>query len=275
MALNSKDAALMRDAAEKSGVLAMCGFNYRFVSAVVLAKQLIQSGRMGRVYHFNGSFLQDGAYDEDTPFEKLSFAQGSKGSGVSLAIGSHIIDMARFLVGEITEVGGMLPNYTPVRNSGNGPVKVDKEEDMLAIVKFQNGAAGMLRASVVSAGRKNRLAWEISCSKGTLVFDLENLNYLDVFYKENALNELSGFTRVNVTQVDRNHPFMDVWWPRGHVVGWEHAHINEIAHLLHCIANKEPLSPMGATFEDGYRAALIIDSLKAVAERNRFLVTTT
>ena len=269
MALNSNDAREMLEAAKKAGVKAMCGFNYRFVSAIVLARNLIKSGKMGRIYHFNGSYMQDVGYAEDTPIEKLWYAQGSKGSGVSLGIGCHLIDMARFLVGEITEVSGMTPNYTPLRNSQKGQVRVDKEEDMLAMVSFDNGATGLLRASAVSAGRKNHLSWEISCSNGTLVFDLENLNNLDIFYRESPMQEVSGFTRINVTQVDRNHPFMDLWWPRGHILGWEHAHINEIAHLLHCIAHDEALEPMGAGFEDGYRSILIIDSVKKSAEQKK------
>jgi predicted dehydrogenase len=209
--------------------------------------------------------MQDVGYAEDTPVEKLWYAQGYKGNGVSLGIGSHLIDMARFLVGEITEVSGMMPVYNQNRNSQKGQVRVDKEEDMLAVVGFDNGATGLLRASAVSAGRKNHLAWEISCSNGSLVFDLENLNNLDVFYRETPVHEVTGFTRINVTQVDRNHPFTDVWWPRGHIVGWEHAHINEIAHFLRCIAHDEPINPLGADFEDGYKSMLIIDSLRRAA----------
>jgi predicted dehydrogenase len=271
MALDREAARQMRDAAKNTPVKAMCAFNYRFVSAVVLARNLIKSGKMGRVYHFNGTYLQDSGYKEDTPVEKISYANahGYKGTGVALGIGTHLIDMARFLAGEIVEVSGLLPNYHPLRNSQNGQVEVDKDEDMLALVSFDNGATGLLRASAVSAGRKNRLAWEISCSKGTLIFDLENLNNLDVFYRESPgvppLEEISGFTRINVTQADRNHPFMDVWWPRGHIVGWEHAHINEIAHFLHCIAHNENIEPMGASFEDGYRTIHIIDSLREAA----------
>jgi len=269
MALNAGDALEMLNAAKKAGVKAMTGFNYRFISAVVLARNLIKSGKMGKVYHFNGSYLQDVGYAEDTPFEKLWYAQGSKGSGVSLGIGCHLIDMARFLVGDITEVSGMMANYTPLRNSQKGQVKVDKEEDMLAVAAFDNGATGLLRASAVSAGRKNRLTWEISCSKGSIVFDLENLNNLDVFYRDSPMQEISGFTRINVTQVDRNHPFMDVWWPRGHIVGWEHAHINEIAHFLRCIADGKPIEPDGAGFEDGYKSILVIDSLREAVKQKK------
>ena len=147
LALNRDDAREMRDAAKKAGVKAMCGFNYRFVSAVVLARNLIKSGRMGKVYHFNGSYLHESGYDPETPAERISYARSEKGTGISLNIGTHLIDMARFLVGEITEVSWMLPTYNPMRNSQTGQVKVDKEEDMLAMVNFDNGATGLFRAS--------------------------------------------------------------------------------------------------------------------------------
>jgi len=270
LALNVQDAKLLRDAAAKSSAYSMVGFNYRFVSAVVLAKRLIDSGLMGKVYHFEGNYLQDvGAFD-DTPIEKLWYAQGSKGSGVALGIGCHIIDMARYLVGEIEEVGGLLPTHNKIRNAAEGATKVTQDEEMLLLARFANDATGSLRASAVAAGRKNHMRWEISCSKGSLVFDLENLNYLDVFLKESPIHSVTGFTRVNVTQLDRDHPFMDVWWPRGHIVGWEHAHINEIAHLLDCISNNKPLAPMGATFEDGYRSIQIIDTLREAVKEGRF-----
>ena len=272
MAMNSDDALEMHEAAVKAGVKVMCAFNYRFISAVVLARNLIKSGKMGKVYHFSGTYLQEGGYAEDTPIEKIAFLQGSKGSGIALCIGCHIIDMARFLVGEITEVSGMMPIHNPYRNSQKGQVRIDKEEDMLAMLSFDNGATGLLRASGISAGRKNHLAWEISCSNGSLVFDLENLNNLDVFYRETPMQELNGFTRINVTQMDKNHPFMDVWWPRGHILGWEHAHVNQIAHFLRCIAQDEAVEPNGANFEDGYKSILVIDSLRKAAEQKKTVV---
>ena len=269
-ALNAQDAKLLRDAGAKSRARLMVGFNYRFVSAVVMAKHLIDSGVMGKVYHFEGNYLQDVGAFEDTPIEKLWYAQGSKGSGVALGIGCHLIDMARYLVGEIEEVGGMLPIHNAQRGSAGGQTKVTQDEEMLILARFANSATGSLRASAVAAGRKNYLRWEISCSKGSLVFDLENLNYLDVFHKDTPIHSVTGFTRVNVTQLDRDHPFMDVWWPRGHGVGWEHAHINEIAHLLDCISNDKPLAPLGATFEDGYRSIKIIDTLREAAKEGCF-----
>jgi predicted dehydrogenase len=264
LALNASDAEKMRDAAVKAGSIAMCGYNYRFVGAVMLAKQLVDSGLMGRVYHFHGEYLQDLGAWEETELEKLFYAYGAKGSGTALAIGTHLIDMARFLVGEMTHVSGLFPTYNSIRNSKKGPVQVTVDEEMLVTAQFDGGATALLRASEVAAGRKNCLRWELSCSKGSIAFDLENLNYLDVFLKESPVTEVVGFTRINVTQMDRNHPFADIWWPRGHMIGWEHAHINEIAHMLRSISGANELYP-GASFEDGYRVARIIDTAKISA----------
>jgi len=262
LANSLEDAQAMYDAAVRAGTKTMCGFNYRFVPAVRLARMLLERGTMGRIYSFNGAYNQDSGAFDDIPLERLWYAYGSKASGVSYGIGSHIIDMARFLVGEIATVSGLMKIYTKERPSNKGLQKVLKEEEMLALVEFDNEASGMIKASAVAAGRKNQLTFEISCSKGSLSFDLEEPNYLNVFLKNSPIAQVSGFTKVNVTQIDREHPFMDVWWPRGHGIGWEHAHINEIAHFLDCVANDRDIAPYGATFKDGLRAIEIIEAIR-------------
>ena len=257
-----QEAKELYEYAQKKKVKSFCGFNYRFVPAVLLAKQLIDSGVMGRVYSFNGVYLQDvGAY-EDTAYEKLWYADGPKASGVSYGIGGHLIDIARFLVGEIVEAAGMTANYNPVRMSKDGPKKVVSEEEALSAVLFENGAMGTLRFSSAAAGRKNFMKFEISCSKGSLVFNLEEINYLWVFHRDTPAKQVTGFTKVNVTQVDRDHPFMDVWWPRGHGIGWEHAHINELACMLGQIAGDAGTEGLPADFYDGYQAVRIAEAIR-------------
>jgi len=262
LANSLQDAKMMYEAAVRAGTKTMCGFNYRFVPAVRLAKNLLESGTMGKIYSFNGAYNQDSGAFDDIPLERLWYAYGSKASGVSYGIGSHIIDMARFLVGDIATVSGLMKIYTKERPSNKGVQKVLKEEEMLALVEFNNEASGIIKASAVAAGRKNQLTFEISCSKGSLSFDLEEPNYLNVFLKDTPIKQVSGFTKVNVTQIDREHPFMDVWWPRGHGIGWEHAHINEIAHFLDCVANNRDVEPYGATFKDGLKAIEVIEAIR-------------
>lgn len=262
LATNRQDARELYELAKGLERRAFCGFNYRFIPAVLLAKELIASDVMGKPYSFHGSYLQDvGAYPE-IPFEKLWYGAGPKASGVSYGIGGHLIDMARFLMGEIKEVSGLTKNYNPIRISEEGPRRVNSEEDAAAVVNFESGAMGTLRFAAVAAGRKNCLRFEISCSKGTLVFDLEEINYLWVFHKASPIKQVSGFTKVNVTQVDKDHPFMDVWWPRGHGIGWEHAHINELACFLEQIAGDTGGKDLAAGFYDGYMAVLIADAIK-------------
>ncbi|MCC6856731.1 MAG: gfo/Idh/MocA family oxidoreductase, partial [Microbacteriaceae bacterium] len=117
----------------------------------------------------------------------------------------------------------------------------------------------------VAAGRKNRLGWEINGARGSLAFDLERPSELRVYFADGSVPEAVGFQDVSVTEAD--HPFAKAWWPRGHVIGWEHAHVNELNHLLECIARDTPVGPYGATFEDGYRNAVICDAVQESAQR--------
>ncbi|MGI6005232.1 MAG: Gfo/Idh/MocA family protein [Christensenellales bacterium] len=264
LATNLQDAYSMVLAARAHPELkAMTGFNYRFLPAVALAKRLLEDGTMGRAYSFNGTYLQDvGAFD-DTPYENLWYVSGPKNSGAAYGIGCHLIDMARYLMGDIAAVMAESNNYHPVRPLKDGGArKVEQDEETLAVVRFENGAGGTLRSSAVEAGRKNEMYWSISCDKGSIWFNLQDPNYLHVFHKDCAVRPVTGFTKINVTQWDREHPFMDVWWPRGHSLGWEHAHINEIACFLRCVDEDLNIAPQGATFEDGFRAVAVIEACK-------------
>jgi predicted dehydrogenase len=139
------------------------------------------------------------------------------------------------------------------------------------LLEFENGAIGTLEASRVANGRKNRLAWEINGSKGSLAFDLERLNELKVYIADGSVPDAVGFQDVMVTEAE--HPSVKYWWPRGHVIGWEHAHINELYHFLTAIANNTEVGPCGATFEDGYRNVVICDSMAHSAKTgNRVII---
>ena len=150
-------------------------------------------------------------------------------------------------------------------------VTVTSDDAFAGLVEFENGAIGTIEASRVATGRKNRLAWEINGSKGSLVFDLERLNELRVYLADGSVSDVVGFRDVNVTEAD--HPFAKVWWPRGHIVGWEHAHVNELYHLIEAIALNKDVAPYGATFEDGYRAAVVSAAIEE-ASRSGHKVST-
>lgn len=265
LALNSQDALRMMRAAKESGKTNMCGFNYRFVPAVRVAHDLIQSGKLGKIYHFRGAYLQESIHDPDRLMTRRPVGENAK-VGSLLNIGSHIIDMARYLMGEIKAVSAMTKIFEPNRKAvgSDEPVMMEADEGVASLIEFESGAMGVIEASRVATGRKNRLTWEINGSKGSVVFDLERLNELQVYTDESASGgssalDLPGFRDAIVTEPE--HPFIRFWWPRGHIIGWEHAHINELYHFVCRAAQGKSVAPEGATFEDGYRNAVICDAI--------------
>jgi predicted dehydrogenase len=246
---------LGRDAAESyetwqrvaaTGVKHMCAFNYRFVPAVRLARQIIESGELGDIQHFRGAYLQEWGTTEGDIWR---FQKDVAGSGALGDLGAHVIDLARYLVGEIAAVSALTATFQPGR---------DVDDAVEAAVAFSSGAVGTIEASRFCQGRKNHFTWEINGSKGSLAFDLERLNELQ--YSEGN----AGFRTVLVSEAD--HPFWEHWWPQGHMIGWEHSFVHELHHLLTVIRDGGDVAPHGATLEDGYRAAEICDAMLRSAE---------
>jgi predicted dehydrogenase len=225
-----------------AGVKHMCAFNYRFVPAVRLARQIIEAGEIGEILHFRGAYLQEwGAADIDA----WRFDKAEAGSGALGDLGAHVIDLARYLVGEIATVSALTTSFWPGR---------EVDDAVEAAVAFENGAIGTIEASRFATGRKNALTWEINGSKGSIAFDLERLNELQVHYVTSTPGRLTqGFRTVLVSEAD--HPFWEHWWPHGHIIGWEHTFVHELHHLLTAIRDDSDVAPHGATLEDGYRAA--------------------
>jgi predicted dehydrogenase len=247
---------LGRDAAESyetwqrvkaAGVKHMCAFNYRFVPAVRLAHQIISSGELGDLQHFRGAYLQEWGTTEGDIWR---FQKDLAGSGSLGDLGAHVIDLSRYLVGEIDEVSAITQTFIPDR---------DVDDAVEAVVRFENGAVGTIEASRFCPGRKNAFTWEINGSKGSLAFDLERLNELQ--YSEGN----AGFRTVLVSEAD--HPFWEHWWPQGHMIGWEHSFVHELHHLLTAIRDDGEVAPHGATLEDGYRAAEICDAMLRSADQ--------
>jgi predicted dehydrogenase len=234
---------------ERAGVVHMCAFNYRFVPAVRLARQLVESGELGEIRHFRGRYLQEwGATDA----EVWRFDKAAAGSGALGDLGAHVIDLARYLVGEISSVAAVTATFQPGR---------EVDDAFEASVTFEGGAVGTIEASRFAPGRKNALAWELNGSKGSLAFDLERLNELQVS------EGTKGFRTRLVTEAD--DPFWQWWWPHGHVIGWEHTFVHELHHVLDAVAGNGSVAPHGATFEDGYRAAEVCDAVLRSASSGR------
>ncbi len=228
-----------------TGVVHLCAFNYRFVPAVRLARELVAAGELGEIRHFRGRYLQDWG---DTDARLWRFDSVEAGSGALGDLGAHVVDLARYLVGEIAEVGGLARTYIPGRS-------VDDAVD--ATVELANGAVGTIEATRVALGRRNALQWEINGTKGSLAFELERLNELQVFREDDERTR--GFKTVLVTEA--SHSLWEHWWPPGHVIGWGDTFVLELHHVLAAIAGESEIAPHGATFEDGYRAAEVCDAI--------------
>ncbi|MDQ6674145.1 MAG: Gfo/Idh/MocA family oxidoreductase [Chloroflexota bacterium] len=251
------EARAMLAAVTEAGVKHMVGFNYRFVPAVRYAYELVQSGALGSIRHFRARYLQDWLSDPKSP-HSWRLTRASAGSGALGDLGAHIIDLARFLVGEPASVSAKLKTFTVDRPGG----RVDVDDTFAAAVEFESGAIGTLEASRVALGRKNHLAFEVNGSRGSVAFNLERLNELQI----RAADGPGGFTDVLVTE--SQHPFMKYWWPTGHIIGWEHTFVHELAHLFEAIVHDRDVAPYGATFADGYRAAVVCDAI-ATSSRDR------
>jgi len=257
---------LGRDAAESheiwsrvaaTGVKHMCAFNYRFVPAVRLARELIEGGELGELRHFRGRYLQDWG---DTDADLWRFDRAAAGSGALGDLAAHVVDLARYLVGEIAAVSGFLRTFVPGR---------EVDDAVEATAEFESGAVGTLEATRLALGRRNAFQWEINGTKGSLYFDMERLNELQVFRADG--DRARGFKTVLVSEAD--HPFWEHWWPPGHIVGWGDTFVHELHHFLAAIAADADVGPHGATFEDGYRAAEVCDAImRSGAEGRREVI---
>jgi predicted dehydrogenase len=239
-----------------TGVKHMCAFNYRFVPAMRLARHVLESGDLGDITHFRGSYLQEWG---PTTEQAWRFDKARAGSGALGDLGAHVIDLARYLVGEITSVAALTATFQPGRSV---------DDAFEAAVTFESGAVGTIEASRFATGRKNAFRWEINGTRGSIAFDLERLNELQVHYADSRPGESTqGFRSVLVSEAD--HPFWEHWWPHGHIIGWEHTFVHELHHFLTAIRDDGAVAPHGATFEDGYRAAEVCDAILRSAEGGR------
>ena len=270
LALSVEDCWDILLAAKQSDKKQMCGFNYRFLPAVRFARDIISKGLLKRIYHVSARYFQESGRDPNRPAEQVRYAYGKKQLGTVRGLGSHLIDTVRFLAGDISRVSGMLRTFHPERTTSWGEQHTVTADELAAMnVEFASGAVGALTASAVSTGRKNQMAFEVYGAGGSIGFDLEHPNYLDIYLDDSAPAELRGFSKVNVT--DKSHPLMEGWWPPAHNLGWEHGHINQMRYFLECIAEDKPIGPVGATFEDGLKAAEVAElALQSSREgRNR------
>jgi predicted dehydrogenase len=263
-----KEAEKMLAAVKKAGVLHMICHNYRRAPAVMLARQLIEQGRLGRLYHFRGTYLQDWVADPSVPLY-WRLRKEAAGTGALGDIASHSLDLARFLVGEVTEVTGALETFVKERPLPENPKKKGKvtvDDASASVVRFANGALGTIEASRFATGRKNYNRFEINGSTGSVAFNLERMNELDVYLTEDD-RAVQGFHNVLVTD-GAAHPYFSHWWPDGHIIGYEHTFIHTVYDLLEAIATDTMPTP---NFEDGVRNQKVLDAMEKAAVTKRWV----
>ncbi len=269
LARNAGEARTMLDAAVRAGVKHMVAFNYRFVPAIRQARELLQEGALGQIYHFRAVYLQEWLMAHHGTRRVWRLDKERAGSGAVGDLGAHIVDLAHYLVGGIQSVSALTRIFIDERPlpGGGGKGRVTTDDAFVSIVEFENGAVGTLEATRFAAGRKNRQVIEINGERGSIRFNLERLNELEVFWVGEEPRATQGFHNVLVSET--THPWWEHWWPHGHMIGWEHTFVHELAHFLDCIVNDGEVAPHGATFEDGYRAAVVCDAILESAGTRR------
>lgn len=275
LALTLADSRDMLEAAEKAGVKHMTGFNYRFAPAVQLAKKLIDEGRIGKIHHFRGWFLQDWIIDPNHPLV-WRLQKEIAGSGSHGDLGAHTIDLAHFLVGDLDEVIGMSETFIKQRplaesmsglsatGSADGPKgDVTVDDATLFMGRFKNGALGSFEATRFGGGHRCTNSFEINGSKGSIKFDFERMNELEVYFTDDE-EDVQGFRRVLVT--DPAHAYSEAWWPPGHTIGYEHTFIHEVVELMQAIEEDRQPSP---SFVDGVKCQQVLEAVEtSVTERS-------
>jgi len=259
------EAQQMWNAATKAGVIHMVCHNYRRCPAVALAKQLIDTGKIGKIYHYRGTYLQDWIVDPAFP-RVWRLMKSRAGSGSLGDILSHTMDLSRYLVGEPVEVNGLLETFITERPLPDDPAKkgpVDVDDAALSLVRYDNGAVGYLEGTRFATGRKNYNRFEINGAKGSIVWDLEQLNDLQLYVEEGPN---SGFRTISVT--DAKHPYVGAWWPSGHIIGYEHSFTHTVYDFLRAIAEQKLPSP---SFEDGYKNQRVLDAIERSAQDRKWV----
>jgi len=276
MAMSVAECKQMIAAVEKAGVIHMIDFNYRAVPAVALARRMVEQGMIGTPYHFRAVYLQDWIMDPEFPLV-WRLQKEKAGSGAHGDLNAHIIDLARFLLGEFDSVCGLMKTFIKQRPklenevvglggaSGSkemGEVTVDDATIFLA--QFANGAIGTFEATRFAGGGRNGNRFEINGSEGSLRFNLERMNEIEYFSRRDD-SSYQGWKTILVT--DPPHPYLKGWWPAGHIIGWQHTFVHQVYNLMNGIAdNKMPVP----NFYDGLKCQAVLEAVENSSDSGRW-----
>jgi predicted dehydrogenase len=269
LANSAKDARAMAAAVKKAGVPNMVCHNYRRAPAVMLARELVATGKLGKIYHYRGTYLQDWIVDPSLPL-LWRFQKDKAGSGALGDILSHSLDLGRFVLGsEVTEVAGALETYIKQRPLLDDPTKkgrVTVDDAALSLVRFANGAIGSIEGTRLAPGRKNYNRFEVNGSRGSLAFNLERMNELE-YYSRDDEGSVQGFRDIMVTEPGQ-HAYVKGWWPPGHIIGYEHTFVHTVYDFLEAVASGKRVRP---DFEDGLRNQLVLEAIERAARTRRWV----
>jgi predicted dehydrogenase len=264
-------------AVKRHKVVNMVCHNYRRIPAIAHARKLIAEGALGdRLYHYRARYAQDWIADPNFPLV-WRLKKEIAGSGAHGDIDAHIIDLGRYLVGELAEVCGLMETFIKERpvleaagaglgaKAGRSMGQVTVDDAVSWIGRFKNGAIANLEATRFAHGRKNHIALEINGSKGSLVFDFEDMNRLK-FYSAEDPADRQGFRDILIT--DASHPYLKAWWPGGHIIGYEHTFVNTFADFVTAVVNGKSVQP---TFEDGLQNEKVLAAIEASARKREWV----
>jgi len=264
------DAREMRDAAKSAKGRTFVWFNYRRAPAIGLAWQMMRAGRVGRVFHVRASYLQSWG-GPATPLV-WRFQKKHAGSGAHGDLNAHIVDLARFLVGEeIVEVHGAVERTFVKERAIPGTRRKgrsDVDDSVQFLASFKGGATASFEATRLAGGHLNDNTIEINGERGSLRWNLESLNELWLYDAAQGPRE-DGWRRIVATRAGE-HPYAEAWWPDGHIVGYEHTFTNQAADTLRALGRKQPLYPL-PDFADAYETQRVLEAA-LVAARERCAV---
>lgn len=265
-AFTVKEAKEMYEAAESAGIVHYVNHNYRRCPAIMLAKRLIDEGTIGHLFHWRSTYLQDWIVDPDFPLT-WHLRKETAGAGPHNDLNSHSVDLARFLVGDIKSVSAMMTTFIKERplpgagaatfsaGSGGatemGEVTVDDASFMIA--EFENGVLGSFEASRFAPGRKNFNYFEVYGSKGSIVFNLERMNELQLFLRDDPAYA-QGFRTIIATEGGQ-HDYIANWWPPGHIIGYEHEFHHAVVDFMKAIETGGSIAP---SFYDGLKEVEVL-----------------
>jgi len=266
LALNGKEGETMVQAVEKAGVANLVSFNYRRVPAVTLAKQLIDSGRLGRIFHYRANFLQDWTISAKVPQGGMGTWRldvKAAGSGVTGDLLAHCIDTAMWQNGPIASVCAMTETFVKERvHAESGKVEpVGIDDACTFFCRFENGSLGNFESTRYARGHKALYTFEINGEHASIAWDLHDLHRLSYFdHRDESI--VRGWRSIHVT--DGDMPYMGHWWVPGLQIGYEHTFVHQVADFLENTAKGKPTSP---TFREALATQYVCDAVLASAKK--------